>query len=136
MTISDLVRESEVVVLAAAANAGTLHLIGSPEIEAMRPGTVLVNTARAALVDQEALVRRLQQGDISAALDVFDQEPLPVDSPLRKLPNAYLTPHRGGGILESVQRAAQMLVDELAAFASGRPRAHALTPEMLVSLDA
>ena len=135
VTISQMMRQAEVVVLAAAANSGTKHLIGAREIRAMRPGAVLVNTARAALVDQNALIKRLQGGNFYAALDVFDPEPLPKNSPLRRLPNAYLTPHRAGGILESVQRAATMLVEELLAFSENRPRAHALTPAMVSSLD-
>lgn len=135
VAIEEMVRESDFVVLAAAANAGTHHLIGSREIRALRPGAILVNTARAALVDQAALTERLRQGDLYAALDVYDQEPLPKDSPLRQLPNAYLTPHRAGGILESVQRAAQMLVDDVTAFATNQPRHYALTRDLLPALD-
>jgi phosphoglycerate dehydrogenase-like enzyme len=135
VSIAQMVRKADVVVLAAAANAGTKHLFGAKEIRAMRAGAVLVNTARAALVDEKALIKRLQAGDFYATLDVFDAEPLPKNSPLRRLPNAYLTPHRAGGVLESVQRAARMLVQEVIAFAEDRPRAHALSPEMVSSLD-
>ena len=135
VTIAQLVRRADVVVLAAAANAGTRHLMGAKEIRALRPGAVLVNTARAALVDEAALIERLQKGDLYAALDVFDQEPLSKRSPLRKLPNVYLTPHRAGGVLESVQRAAQMLVGDVTAFAADQPRQYPLTPDMLPMLD-
>jgi phosphoglycerate dehydrogenase-like enzyme len=130
-----MMREADIVVIAAAANAGSKYLIGRREITALGKNAVFVNTARAALVDQTALIARLKKGDLYAALDVFDPEPLPKNSPLRRLPNVYMTPHRAGGVIESVQRAAAMLVDELTAFAAGRPRNHALTPEMVASLD-
>lgn len=135
VSIAQMVRTAEIIVLAAAANPGTRHLLGAKEIRALRKNAILVNTARAALVNEKALIARLRKGDLYAALDVFDTEPLAKDSPLRKLPNAYLTPHRAGGVLESVQRAARMLVDELKAFAADQPRKFALTREMISSLD-
>ena len=73
-------------------------------INALRKDAVFVNVARADLVDYEALTARLKQNDLFAALDVFDQEPLGADSELRTLPNAYLTPHRAGGLMVSVER--------------------------------
>jgi len=130
-----LMRESEIVVLCAASNPGTRRLLGRTEIGALRPGALIVNVARAALVDTDALAARLRKGDICAAIDVFDNEPLPKDSPLRKLPNAYLSPHRAGGILESVERIVAWLVDDLEAHLAGRKRAHALTEEMIPGLD-
>ena len=135
VSLLQMMRASDVVVLAAAANSGSKHLIGRKEIAALPRNAVFVNTARAALVDQTALLGRLKKGDLYAALDVFDREPLPKNSPLRRLPNLYMTPHRAGGIVESVQRAATMLVDELTAFSKSQPRRHALTPEMVSSLD-
>lgn len=135
MPLLPMMREAEIVVIAAAANAGSKHLISRREIAALRKNAIFVNTARAALVDQNALITRLKKGDLYAALDVFDPEPLPKNSPLRRLPNVYMTPHRAGGVLESVQRAASMLVDEVTAFAAGQPRSHALSPAMVSSLD-
>ncbi len=102
----------------------------------MRPNVVLVNVARAVLVDTSALVERLKCGDLFAALDVFDKEPLELDSELRLLPNAYLTPHRAGGIMASVQRILNYLIDDIEAVISERPRQHALMESMLPSLDA
>jgi len=131
-----LLAASEVVVLCAASNAGTAHLLAAPEIALLPPRAVLVNVARAALVDTPALIARLRQGDLYAALDVFDQEPLPADAELRTLPNAFLTPHRAGGILDSVSRLLNQLIDDLEAYLDELPRTHALAESWLPSLDA
>lgn len=133
--LPELLAKSDIVVLCAAANTGTRHLIGEPEIAAMRPGTVFVNVARAALVDYEALAKRLEKGDLLAGLDVFYKEPLEADHPLRKLPGAYLTPHRGGGLRESIQRVVHWLIDDLEAHLNGKPRQHTVTEAMIPSLD-
>jgi D-3-phosphoglycerate dehydrogenase / 2-oxoglutarate reductase len=85
----------------------------------MKPGSVLVNTARGAIVDQDALAEVLRDGPLRAAgLDVFAHEPLPVDSPLRRLPNVVLTPHVGWTVEEAFHEfaagAAGQLADYLA----------------------
>jgi phosphoglycerate dehydrogenase-like enzyme len=131
----DLIRRSDVVIVSAASNPGTRHLLGKKEIASFRKGAVLVNVARAALLDTAALLARLKKNDMYAALDVFDKEPLDPKSPFRKLPNVFLTPHRAGGILESVQRIVTQLVDDLEAELNGKPRAHALTEKLLPTLD-
>jgi phosphoglycerate dehydrogenase-like enzyme len=133
--LRDLVRGSDVVVLCAASNAGTRHLLARREIAALRRGAVLVNVARAALVDTAALVARLRRGDLYAAIDVFDAEPLPRGSPLRRLPNAYLTPHRAGGVMESVVRIVGWLADDLENHLARRPLRYPLTAAMLPALD-
>lgn len=134
--LDELIKASEVVVLCAASNDGTSHLIGQNEIQKFRRNAVFVNVARAALVDTGALVNRLQRKDLFAALDVFDLEPLEVDSPLRALPNAYLTPHRAGGLWSSVERNISWLIDDLESHFADQPRKYALTEAMLPSLDA
>lgn len=136
--LDELIAASDVVVLAAANNPGTRGLIGRKELDAFRPNAGLVNVARAALVDTDALVERL--GDRTrpmwAAIDVFDTEPLPADHPLRSLSNAYLTPHRAGGVMESVQRILNWLIDDLEAHLTGRERRFALSEQMIPALDA
>ncbi len=134
--LEEMLRESDVVVLCAASNADTRHLLGPREISLLRPDAVFVNVARAALVDTDALVERLGRGDLSAALDVFDREPLEQDSVLRTLPNVYLTPHRAGGVIASVRRILHYLIDDLEAVLAGSERTHALTETMLPSLDS
>jgi phosphoglycerate dehydrogenase-like enzyme len=86
-------------------------------------------------VDTDALVARLGEGDFYAAIDVFDSEPLAKNHPLRKLPNAYLTPHRAGGVMESVQRILTWLIDDIEAHLAGRSRQYALTEQMIPMLD-
>jgi phosphoglycerate dehydrogenase-like enzyme len=85
---------ANVVVIAAAQTAETRRLIGRDELRAMRPDAVLVNIARGAIVDEAALADAVADGTIAgAALDVFEQEPLPADSPLWTHPNVLITPH-------------------------------------------
>jgi phosphoglycerate dehydrogenase-like enzyme len=92
--LGDLLRRSDAVILTVSANAETKHLIGAPELEAMKPDAFLVNIARGAVVDEDALAQALSNGGIAGAgLDVFETEPLPVSHPLVGLPNTVLTPH-------------------------------------------
>lgn len=100
-------------------------------IAAMKPDAVLVNTARGELVDEAALIAALQSGHLAgAALDTYATEPLPGDSPLRRLPNVVLSPHVAGQTRDAVIRvglaAARAILDELA----GR------RPEFVVNPDA
>lgn len=90
--------------LFARADAVSLHLVlsdrtraivGAAELAALRPGAILINTSRGPLVDPDALLAALRAGRLVAGLDVYDQEPLPPDHPLRTAPNTVLTPHLG-----------------------------------------
>jgi phosphoglycerate dehydrogenase-like enzyme len=102
----------------------TAGMIGAEELELLRPGTVFVNVSRGKVVDSAALVERLRRGDIVACLDVFDPEPIPLHSPIRDLPNVFLTPHIGGYTEESRRRFFSLMVDEcLRHFAGLEPRA-------------
>ncbi|MGF1453672.1 MAG: NAD(P)-dependent oxidoreductase [Opitutales bacterium] len=135
MDIGAMIPACDVVVLCAASNEGTRRLINADRVAQFRPNAVLINVARANLVDYAALSQRLEQGDLIAALDVFEQEPLPADATLRKLPNTYLTPHRAGGLIRSVQRNLDWLIEDLDRHLNGQPRQHTLTEAMIPSLD-
>jgi phosphoglycerate dehydrogenase-like enzyme len=87
----------------------------------MKPGAVLVNTSRGPLVDEPALVKALETGRLIAGLDVFDQEPLPADHPLRSAPNTVLTPHLGYGTTETFQEFYRQSVENAVAFLDGKP---------------
>lgn len=98
----DLLRESDFVVIAAPASAATRHLIGAPQLSAMKRSAFLVNISRGSLVDQDALVAALESGAIAgAALDVTEPEPLPRDHPLLRAPNCIITPHTGSATLQT-----------------------------------
>lgn len=85
----------------------TRHLIGRPEFERMKESAFLVNAARGGIVDEVALRRALEAGDIAgAALDVYDEEPLPADDPLRGCPNLVMTPHLGASTPEAQREVA------------------------------
>ena len=95
--LDTLMRRSDVVSLHARLTEETHHLIGSAELELMKPTAILVNTARSGLLDEDALVRALSERRImGAALDVFDTEPLPKGHALLALDNVTLAPHLAG----------------------------------------
>ena len=127
--LDDLLANSEVVVLAAANTDETNGMIGAPQIRLLRPDALLINICRSSVVDTEALVERLRGGGLTYLTDVFDQEPLPDDSPLREIPEIFGTPHRAGAALEAVVRIVSWLIDDLEAFLAGQPLQRQLSIE-------
>jgi phosphoglycerate dehydrogenase-like enzyme len=99
----------------------TRHMIGAAELAALPDGAWLVNTARGALVDHEALVTEVRTGRLNAVLDVTDPEPLPADSALLRLPNVIVTPHVAGAQGNELVRLADLVVGEIERFAAGEP---------------
>jgi glyoxylate reductase len=109
-----LLRESDVLTVHVPHSPETHHLIGRAELRAMKRTAILINTARGAVVDEEALADALRQGEIAGAgLDVFAQEPLPPRHPLRSCPNVLLTPHTAGQTREAMERMVGMLLENL-----------------------
>ena len=118
-TFEELLRGSDLITLHAPLNEETSHLIRADTIALMRPGALLVNTCRGGLVDEAAVIEAVRSGQLAGvALDVFETEPLPADSPLRSLPNVLLTPHAAwyspSSLAELPERAARQVVDFLA----------------------
>jgi phosphoglycerate dehydrogenase-like enzyme len=126
-----LLANCPVVSLQAPSTEATHHMLGTRELGLLQDGAVLINTARAWLVDQEALLKELQSGRIQAALDVFDPEPLPADHPFRKLENVFLTPHVAGATHQARLRQGQTMVDEIGRYLAGQPLRYRVTREML-----
>jgi D-3-phosphoglycerate dehydrogenase len=121
VALPELLAAADVVSLHLPLVAETAGLIGAAELHAMRPGAVLVNSARGGLVAQDALVEGLRQGrPAAAALDVFDPEPLPAESPLRALPNVYLSPHIAAGTQQARQRVRAMVGENLRRVLAGQ----------------
>ncbi len=116
-----LLQESEILVIAAPLTSETKGMIGAAELAKMKPSALFVNVGRGAIVDEAALCEALAAGRIGgAALDVFTQEPLPLDSPFRKLPNVILTPHSGGSTKHARGRIWTAAMDNLDRLAEGR----------------
>jgi D-3-phosphoglycerate dehydrogenase / 2-oxoglutarate reductase len=116
MTLSELLQTADVVSLHTTTTPETTNMINRQTLAQMRPGSILINTGRGALVDEEALCEALDRGHLfGAALDVFKTEPLPLDSPLLKYDNVLLCTHMGGLDWESQTAAsnlaAQCIVD-------------------------
>jgi phosphoglycerate dehydrogenase-like enzyme len=125
--------ESEVVVCAAPLTAGTRGMLGRRELAMLRPDAVFVNVSRGAIVDSDALIARARQGDIRIALDVFDPEPIPVDSPIRELPNVFLSPHIAGVTAAARGRFFTFMVDELERLFAGHETLFDITPRTLAN---
>jgi glycerate dehydrogenase len=123
LPLEQLLRTCDVVTLHLPLSDATRHMIGAPELATMKPGAVLINTARGGLVDEAALAAVLATGAISAGFDVLSQEPPVPDNPLLglRLPNFILTPHTAWASSGAQQILADMLIDNIEAFVAGTP---------------
>jgi len=127
-----LLAESDFVVLTVALNAETRGLIGRRELGLLKPTAYLINVARGAVVDQDALREVLAARQIAgAALDVTAVEPLPRDDPLLSLDNILVTPHIGSASVDTRARMASLAVDNLVAFFRGERPPFCVNPEVL-----
>src|SRR5262249_5144951 len=103
--LRNLMGQADFVTLHCDLNPTSFHLIGSVELNAMKPAAYLITPERGAIIDEPALLEALCQNRIAgAALDVFEVEPLPAESLLRKLPNCFLAPHNSNSSLEAQKR--------------------------------
>ena len=119
----DLLRGADVVSMCLRVFPETIGCIGRRELALMKPTAVLINVARAALVDEDALIEALQEKRIAAAgLDVYAREPLPPDHPLLTIENVVLSPHSAWYTAESIERLMAIPVDNIIAYLSGAPR--------------
>lgn len=134
LPLDEAVQRAQIVAVHAPTLPETHHLIGRRELALMPDGAGLVNTARSWLVDEVALIDELRSGRISAAIDVFDEEPFAADSPFRSLPGVLVTPHRAAGTSQGRLRQGRIVVDEIEAFAEGRMLAHAVDRDQLSSM--
>ncbi|MFD9117144.1 hydroxyacid dehydrogenase [Streptomyces bottropensis] len=126
LPLDDLLRTCDIVTVHAPDTPETHRLLDRRALALMPDGAVLINTARGALVDHDALLDELRAGRLSAILDVTDPEPLPADSPLLDLPNAFVTPHLAGSQGKEVARLGLSVTEEAERLTTGRELAHAL----------
>ncbi|OIJ67969.1 2-hydroxyacid dehydrogenase [Streptomyces mangrovisoli] len=121
-----LLPEADVVILSTPLNDATRGLAGPEFLARMKDGALLVNVARGAVVDTEALLAEVTTGRICAALDVVDPEPLPPEHPLWSAPGVLISPHVGGPTSAYLPRAKRLLVDQLGRFVNHRPLGHVI----------
>ena len=121
-SLEEVLAQSDYLTLHCPLNAETRHLINRERLELMKPTACSVNTARGALIDEEALIEALQEGRIAGAgLDVQETEPPAADNPLYDMDNVILTPHMGWRGLETRQRLVSIAADDITNFLAGTP---------------
>ena len=119
---NELLGTSDVVTIHLRLTERTRGFIGAAELRRMKPNAFLVNTSRAQIVDQVALIRALRHGTIAgAALDVYDVEPLPPHHPLISAPHTVLSPHLGYSSRENMARLYAQMAEDIAGFQAGEP---------------
>jgi phosphoglycerate dehydrogenase-like enzyme len=129
--LAELFTHADVVTVHAPLLPSTHHLVSETVLRSMKPSSYLINTSRGPLVDEAALATALKEGWIAgAALDVFETEPLPSDSPLLGLPNVTLTQHIAGVTWESMQAMTAMAVDSVATVLRGETPRTAVNPDV------
>ncbi len=129
VSLDELLAQSDFVSLHCPLNDETTGMIGARELARMRPAAFLVNTARAAIVDEAALIAALRERRIAGAgLDVHRVEPLPPNSPWLALPNVILTPHIGGAAGDVVRHHSEMIVADVERWLRGERPLHCVTP--------
>lgn len=119
--LDELMATCDVISVHAPVTDETIGMITADHIRAIRDGAVFINTARAAVIDYDALEAELGTGRFRAALDVFPQEPLAADSPFRQMPNVILTPHMAGWTEEARLRLIETVVDDMLRLWNGEP---------------
>ncbi|MBI3801839.1 MAG: D-2-hydroxyacid dehydrogenase family protein [Deltaproteobacteria bacterium] len=118
----ELLSQSDIVTIHLVLSQRTRGLLGVRDLALMKPTAYLVNTSRGPIVDEPALITALQQKTIAgAALDVFDEEPLPLDHPLRRLDNTVITPHLGYVTAETYRIFFGQTIENIQAFLNGAP---------------
>jgi phosphoglycerate dehydrogenase-like enzyme len=123
VNLDTLLSESDIVTLHIPLTPETEHMIGARELAKMKPTAILINTARGKIVDENALVKALRERRIAGAgLDVFEKEPLPMDSPLLDLDNVLLTPHIAFLSEESMDECTYVCIENVEMFMKGKPQ--------------
>lgn len=129
--LGTLLQEADYVCLILPLSEETHHLIGKEEFAKMKKSAIFINAGRGPVVDEKALIEALQNGEIHAAgLDVFEQEPLPVDSPLLSLPNVVALPHIGSATHETRYNMAACAVDNLIDALNGNVEKNCVNPQV------
>ncbi|CAN0621143.1 glyoxylate reductase [Burkholderia multivorans] len=135
--LDTLLAEADFVCLQVPLSAETRHMIGTAELARMKPGAILINASRGQVVDEAALIDALAAGTIrGAGLDVFEQEPLPADSPLLRMRNVVALPHIGSATHETRHAMARCAAENLIGALAGTLRVNLVNPAALAGAQA
>lgn len=134
VSLEDLMSTCPVITVQAPTTPETYHMISKEHLAMIQDGALFINTARSHAVNADALYEALKTNRFQAALDVFDSEPLAVDSRLRGLPNLVLTPHLAGKSEQARKRQGALIVEQLQLYAAGQPLTQEVTRDMLVTM--
>ncbi len=129
--LDEVIRHAEILVVQVPHTPKTEGMIGARELALLRRGGILINCSRGKVLDQAALIRRLEEGELVAGLDVFDPEPLPADNVLRRLPNVFATPHIAWCAPHAFSRYFGTMAEEFTRFFRGEGLRYELTLRMV-----
>ncbi len=130
--LNTLLKESDVVTIHCAPSEETSRMLGAEEFKMMKTSSVLINTARASITDEQALLEALESGQIAGAgLDVFSMEPVDCDNIFLHLDNVTVMPHMGGNTGDTIRRQSGSLVDDILRLLGGERPNNILNPEVL-----
>jgi len=129
--LDEVIRHAQILVIQVPHTPKTEGIIGARELSLLQRGGILINCSRGKVLDQTALIKRLEAGEIVAGLDVFDPEPLPKDHVLRRLPNVFATPHIAWCAPHAFPRYFGSMAEEFIRFFSGQPLRYELTRRMV-----
>jgi glyoxylate reductase len=130
--LDTLLKESDFVSIHVPLMKETYHMINAEKLKLMKKTAYLINNARGPIVDEKALYEALKEGRIAGAgLDVFEQEPTPVDNPLLKLDNVVVAPHISSASYETRSRMAEMVAENLVAFFEGKQPPNLVNPDVM-----
>lgn len=129
--LDELLKNSDIITLHCPSTDETRGMLGAKEFQKMKKTTILINTARASVVDEHALLDALKKGTIAGAgLDVFSTEPVDSDNEFLELDNVTVMPHMGGNTIDTLERQTRIIVDNILAFARGDMPKNILNPEV------
>ena len=131
LSLDELLRTSDIVTIHCQSTEETRGMLGAREFDMMKKTAVLINTARASITDEHALIDALRKGSIAgAALDVFSMEPVDCDNEFLEMDNVTVMPHMGGNTVETIQRQSESIVASVIAFLKGEKPPNILNPEV------
>ncbi|HHV97801.1 MAG TPA: hydroxyacid dehydrogenase [Clostridiaceae bacterium] len=128
-SLEEIFSTCKIISIHSAQRPDTYHMINKRLLEMIPDGALLVNTARGSIIDEEALIEELSKGRFKAILDVFEQEPLPDDSKLRKMDNVILIPHMAGPTVDRRRYVTLGLIEDINAYFKGEPMKNEISKE-------